>query len=152
MKKILFATLLIVSLEASAQYGSGYKTGLGMQVDFGTGSTLVGFDAKHFFDQHNVGEAQLLFGTGVVVLGAQYEYHGDIQNAAGLKWYAGFGPQIAFVKDGGTDLLLRPLIGLDYKINDVPLNFSFDWRPAFQATHGTGFEAARFGLAFRYAF
>jgi hypothetical protein len=43
------------------------------------------------------------------------------------------------------------VLGLDYKINNVPLNFSFDWRPAFVVTHGTSFNAARFGLGFRYA-
>jgi hypothetical protein len=50
------------------------------------------------------------------------------------------------------NFLLRPLAGLDYKINDVPLNFTFDWRPAFVLTHGTDFNAARFGLAVRYCF
>lgn len=153
MKKLILGILLITTLGVSAQ--TSYKTALGMHVDFGSGlSTLVGFDGKHFFDQHNVGEAQFLFGSSVIVIGAQYEYHGDIQNAAGLKWYAGLGPQVAIATSngGGADLIFRPLVGLDYKINAVPLNFSFDWRPAFVATHGTAFEAARFGLGFRYAF
>jgi hypothetical protein len=63
----------------------------------------------------------------------------------------GFGPGVAF-SHGTTDFLLRPLAGLDYKINDVPLNFTFDWRPAFVVTHGSDFNAARFGLAVRYCF
>jgi hypothetical protein len=168
MKKIFTATLLMTALvfgviiTASAQRGSSYKNALGMRVDFGTGATLVGFSGKHFFDAHNAGEAQLLFGTGVTILGVEYQYHGEIPNAAGLRWYAGLGPALAFTSSkysyngkGQTSLLLRPIVGLDYKINNVPLNIGFDWRPIFgtgEAYEGNRFTAARFGLAFRYAF
>jgi hypothetical protein len=48
--------------------------------------------------------------------------------------------------------LIRPTGGLDYKINGVPLSFSFDWRPTFFIGENSDFEAARFGLGFRYAF
>ena len=80
-----------------------------------------------------------------------YQYHGDISGADGLKWFAGGGPSIVFF-DGGSDFLLRPTVGLDFKINDVPLAFSFDWRPAIYFGDGGDFEPARFGLGFRYAF
>lgn len=91
----------------------------------------------------------------------EYQYDADVPNAAGLKSYAGFGPGIALSKkyyhyygysSGGTDVLLRPSVGLDYKVDNVPLNFFFDWRRAFVLTHGTDFNAARFGLGARFAF
>ena len=157
MKKFLVVIVLFTSLHfvASAQKGGNYSTSVGLGIDFGSDfGTLVGVSAKHFFSAHDAGQAELQFGSDVVAIGLEYLYHGDIQNAAGLKWYAGLGPQVAFSTSsgGGTDLLFRPMIGLDYKINQVPLSFSFDWRPAFVATHGTAFDAARFGLGFRYAF
>lgn len=160
MRKFLLllslSVLLVLSNEkVSAQKGStggSYNSGVGMRVDFGTGGTLVGISGKHFFNPNNAGEAYLLFGSGSTAIGAEYQYHGSIQNAEGLKWYAGLGPNILFYKGGGTDVLFRPLVGLDYKIVNVPLNIGFDWRPAFQVTHGTTFQAARFGIAFRYAF
>ena len=46
-----------------------------------------------------------------------------------MKWYIGFGPGFAFAS-GGSDVLLRPMVGLDYKINQVPINFAFVWHPS----------------------
>jgi hypothetical protein len=172
MKKLFSVTVLIIALQvgasnkAAAQKGTNYKNAVGMRIDFGSDyGTYAGISGKHFFDARNVGEAQLLFGNNSTMINLEYQYHADMPNAAGLKWYAGIGPGFTFSKKsyhygyyysyysgGGTDVLIRPTVGLDYKVNDVPLNFSFDWRPAFVVTHGTDFSAARFGLAARYAF
>lgn len=172
MKKLFSVVVLAVALQlvashkAVAQKGTDYSTAIGMKLDLGSDyGTFVGIGGKHFFDTHNAGEAELLFGNGTTMINLAYLYHAEIPNAAGLKWYAGAGPGIAISKrsyhydyygyyyssGGGTDIILRPTLGLDYKINNVPLNFSFDWRPAFVVTHGTSFNAARFGLGFRYA-
>lgn len=156
MKRVLSVVMLttVLSISVKAQKGSDYNTAVGLHVDVGTGSTWVGPAVKHFFNHNSAGQAELLFASAAILIGAEYQYNGDIQNASGLKWYAGIGPSIAFytVQGGGVDLILRPVVGLDYKINNVPLNFAFDWRPAFVLTHGTNFEAGRFGLGFRYAF
>jgi len=32
------------------------------------------------------------------MIGVQYEYHDDIANADGLKWYVGIGTAVAFSK------------------------------------------------------
>jgi hypothetical protein len=160
MKKIYpYILLLVVAQFVSRQQaaaqkntGSSYNSAVGMRIELGSDyGTFAGISGKHFFDQNNAGEAQVLFGNDITLLEFEYQYHGPVQNAPGLKWYAGFGPGFAF-GGGTTDVLLRPLVGLDYKINNVPLNFSFDWRPAFVVTHGTDFNAARFGLVARFAF
>lgn len=164
IKKILFAgafSILVFtfSVQAQSQKSSGnntgssdYKNAVGLTVDLG--STIVtgaGVGFKHFFSEHDAAEVNLLFYNNVFSLGAYYEYHGLIQNADGLKWYAGMGPQV-FFGQGATDLAARALIGLDYKIPTVPLDFSFDWRPALSLTNGTEFIAARFGIGLRFAF
>jgi hypothetical protein len=173
LSKLLSVMALAVTLQmttadtASAQKGISYDNAIGMRLEVGNNyGTQVGVSGKHFFDAHNAGEAQVLFGSSLTMINLEYQYHGDIPNASGLKWVAGIGPGIAFSKKyatysyywdsyytsgGGTDVYIRPVLGLDYKINNVPLNFSFDWRPAFAVTHGTSFSAARFGFAFRYA-
>ena len=158
-RKILFVALLTTAIctgyqKASAQKvtGTSYTNAVGMRVEIGSDyGTFAGISAKHFFDTNNAGEFQALFGNHTTLLEVEYQYHGDIQNAPGLRWYAGFGPGVA-IGGGTTDFLIRPLIGLDYKITQVPLNFGFDWRPAFVVTHGSDFNAARFGIALRYAF
>lgn len=146
----LFVSFLFVQ-QASAQKGTSYENAVGMRVEFGSSyGTWAGFSGKHFFNENVAGELQLLFGNGTTLLEPELQYHGDIPNAAGLKWLVGFGPGFAF-GHGTTDVLLRPLAGLDFKPNEVPLNFFFDWRPAFVITHGSDFEAARFGIGVRYA-
>jgi hypothetical protein len=165
---VLAASLQLgISNKAVAQKGGNYTNAIGMALEVGSDyGTQVGVSGKHFFDGNNAGEAQVIFGSRLTMINVQYQYHGDIPNATGLKWVAGIGPGIAFSKKyssydywygyyyssgGGTDVLLRPSMGLDYKVNNVPLNFSFNWTPAFVVTHGTSFNAARFGFGFRYA-
>ena len=173
IRKLLSVMVLAVTLQvafsshAAAQKGTDYNNAIGMRLEVGNSyGTLVGVSGKHFFNKQSAGEAQVLFGSRMTMINLEYQYHGEIPNASGLKWVAGIGPGLAIGKKssyydpwsgyyysiaGGTDLILRPVLGLDYKINNVPLNFSFDWRPAFVVTHGTSFNAARFGLGFRYA-
>lgn len=159
-KRILFVPLVAVALlvfsqgSVSAQSisGSSYKNAAGLRVEFGSNwGTFAGLSYKHFFAEHEALEMQFLFGDHLVILEPEFQYHGDIPNAAGLKWYIGLGPGIAFGQ-GLTDVLLRPMVGLDYKISNVPLDFAFDWRPGFVVTHGSTFNAARFGFALRYTF
>jgi hypothetical protein len=145
IKKLLSVMALVVALQvgsshkALAQKGTDYTNAIGMRLEVGSNyGTFVGVSGKHFFDTHNAGEAQVLFGSGGTMINFEYQYHGDVPNAAGLKWVAGIGPGIAFAKKytsysyywghyyssgGGTDVLLRPVLGLDYKINNVPLIF-----------------------------
>ncbi|HEV7330249.1 MAG TPA: hypothetical protein VGN63_04355 [Flavisolibacter sp.] len=144
-------TTFFFATSALAQTGPGYKTGLGMRFDLGEGS-LYGFSAKHFLSQQLAGEATLLFGTGLnASVGAELQYHVPIASATGLSWYAGGGLQALFTKyGGGTPIWLRPMAGLDYKVANAPLNFSFDWRPTFQLNYGGGSDIGRFGLALRF--
>lgn len=154
-KQTLLACFLTATFffatSASAQTGPAYKTGLGMRFDLGEGS-LYGFSAKHFLSPQLAGEATVLFGTGLnASVGAELQYHVPIANATGLSWYAGGGLQALFYKYGiGTSIWLRPMAGLDYKINSAPVNLSLDWRPTFQLNHGGGSDIGRFGLALRY--
>lgn len=153
MKKFLSLVLILIvfgMFESNAQ--TNYTTALGLGIDFGDGQTLVGPSVKHFFTNEHAGMAEVAFGDNVTFLTLLYEYHGGFPNASGLQWFAGAGPSIAFF-DGDTEFLLRPVVGLDFKIKDVPLAFSFDWRPwIFFGDNRDSFEAARFGLGFRYAF
>ncbi|QLG46436.1 hypothetical protein [Costertonia aggregata] len=153
MKNLVLTVLAVIAFSANTMNAqSSYSTAVGLGIDFGDGSTFVGPSAKFFLAEEHALEADILFADGSTLIQGFYEYHGPITGADGLKWYAGIGPGFNLF-DGGSNFLLRPIVGLDFKINDVPLAFSFDWRPAMIFFDGdSDFEAARFGLGFRYAF
>lgn len=151
MKKLVtfaIALFAVGIVEMSAQSDYSFAAGLGL--DFGSGATFVGPSAKYFFsDQHAV-QGELMFESGLTAVTALYEYHGPISGADGLQWFAGAGPSIYFFGNGfGTELALRPTAGLDYKIDGVPLAFSFDWRPLI-GLGDLGTEVGAFGLGIRY--
>jgi hypothetical protein len=158
MKKfLLLAAFLMVGITTQTFAQSSYKNSLGLGIDFGDGSTLVGPAYKHFFNANNAIQADLLFGGDAVWLGGYYQYHQPVSGASGLKWYLGLGPQLGFIDndyfgDDYTVINLRPMAGLDYKIAGAPIALNFDWRPVAQLNHGSGFEAARFGVGFRFTF
>ncbi|MBL7696616.1 MAG: hypothetical protein JNK79_00590 [Chitinophagaceae bacterium] len=150
----LIAVFLVLStsrVSAQASNGSSYRNAIGLGIDFGDGSTLVGPSYKHFFTEHNVGKFEVLFGDGVSFIEGFYEYHDEIEGAPGLRWFAGAGAGAA-IAEHNSAFLLRPEGGLDYKIDGVPLSFSFDWRPTFAIGDDSDFEPARFGLGIRFCF
>lgn len=153
MKKFFLAlsALLLVAAAQKTQAQSTYRTAGGLFIDFGNGATLVGPSVKHFLNSKDALQGTLLFGDGITALGVDYSYNEAIRNAPGLMWNIGVGPQFAF-GNGSTDVLVRPALGLEYKVPSVPIDFGFDWRPAWQLNHGSDFEAGRFGIAFRYVF
>lgn len=146
---IFCSTILFLSTNAQAQY----KTGAGLLIDVGDGSTLVGPHIKNFFTPNHGGEAALLFGDNLTVLQAQYQYHQGIGNAEGLQWYLGAGPSFLFSDNSDTEVSLVSSLGLDYKITNAPLSLSFDWRPRMVFYDGdSDFLPGRFGIGIRFVF
>ena len=82
MKNLLKSLFAVVfsnwATQAKAQI---YKTSLGLSVDFGDGSTLVGPAVKHFFDGNNAGQAEVVFGNHVTMLQAMYSYNKGISRS-----------------------------------------------------------------------
>lgn len=164
MKKLFLpllgaAMLIGFTNNATAQ---SYKTALGIGIDVGDGPTLAGPQIKHFFDNQNAGNAQVLFGDHVTTIGVDYSYNQAIRGARGLSWYVGIGPQIAFhdegiwfdddrFEDNHTHVAIRPALGLEFKIPSAPLAFHFDWKPWWNLTHNSSFEPSRFTLGFKFA-
>lgn len=150
MKKLLFLVAAVFLGLNISNAQSDYTFAAGLGLDLFSGATLVGPSAKYFFAEEHAGQAEVMFETGLTTITALYEYHGAFSGADGLQWFAGGGPSILFIRDFSTEIALRPVVGLDYKINDVPLAFSFDWRPFIGLGDILGNEVGAFGIGVRY--
>ena len=156
MKNILIAALALVLLanKANAQaMGSSYRTALG--VKFYPGAITI----KHFTREDRALEGLVYFWNYGFRITGLYEIHGDINGAPGLKWYVGPGAHIGFWNDewnrkypdrsDGVAIGIDGVLGLDYKINNAPLNLSLDWQPSFNFV-GYSYFSSWGGLAIRY--
>lgn len=152
MKKtgiIVLALLLGWQMQVAAQTkGSDYQTAVGVKLWDGGGITL-----KHFTAPNKALEGIMYFwGSGLRITGL-YELHYPLAGVDGLQWYVGPGAHIGFYNSqngDGTFLGIDGVIGLDYKINNAPLNFSIDWNPNIEFGNGRGFNGGWGGLAIRY--
>lgn len=96
-----------------------------------------------------------------IQIGAAYQIHKPINSLEGLYWYYGAGASAyiynypnndSFNDYGSFGIGLSGYLGLDYKIQDVPINLSLDWIPTVFIGEGYygGFGAGYGGLAVRY--
>ncbi|HRP32422.1 MAG TPA: hypothetical protein PKV73_11040 [Agriterribacter sp.] len=147
--------------------GNSYKTALG--VKFYPGAVTV----KHFIKKDAALEGLLYFWEDGFRITGLYEFHGNINGAPGLKWYAGFGVHAGFADDGywdhddddyydhhrrDHDFYFGPdgVLGLDYKFKGAPINLSLDWQPAVNfgndGRHFHTYYSGLGGFAIRYTF
>ena len=164
MKKPLFLLLIVFGLGVSNGFtqsmGQTYQTAVGLKV------APTAITVKHFHRDDRAIEGLLYlwrYGTRITGL---YEFHWDINALPGLKWYVGPGAHIGFWSnrweerypgfEGGAYFGIDGVLGLDYKIDNAPINLSLDWQPSFNFGDGPsayyGFYSGFGGLAVRYTF
>ncbi len=167
MKKVflpiltLFILMFAANEQANAQ--TPYRTAIGLGVDVGDGESLFGPQIKHSFSGRDAGNAQVLFGDHITVIGVDYSYNQRISGTRGLTWYVGVGPQLSFIDHGKwdddykhwdgdthTDFAIRPALGMEFRIPSTPLAMHVDWKPWWNLSHGSHFEASRFSLGFKF--
>ncbi|MBY0536408.1 MAG: hypothetical protein K2P88_11200 [Chitinophagaceae bacterium] len=156
MKRVMISVMvLFISVGAFAQAnGSSYQTAIG--VKFYPGAISV----KHFTQSNRALEGLGYFWNYGFRFTGLYEFHGDIQGAKGLKWYAGPGAHVGFWnddwknrypdRDRGVAIGIDGVLGLDYKISGAPLNISIDWQPSFNLVGYSYFESGWGGVGIRY--
>lgn len=144
MKKLLFFALLTFGIFVSSNAQE-----LGVRFGDVTGGN-VALDALFTTSDFSMVHADVSFGNGGVGVDLLWDFVyrplGDIP----MNWYLGAGP-VAFV---GNDFILGGAgeLGLAYKIPDVPISISADWRPTFVLIDTSTFVGDRFGLNLRYVF
>lgn len=158
-KFIVLIALMGISIAGFSQElntSPDYTTAVGVKVYPGA------IDIKHFIKQDVAVEALGYFWQYGFRATTLYEIHGNINSVEGLKWYAGPGGHVGFYntqwandypsRSSGIAIGVDGVIGLDYKIQGVPFDVSFDWQPSFNLIGYSYFEGGWGGLAVRYTF
>ena len=101
-------------------------------------------------DNH-VGQGDLGFEDNATIATFLYSYHKEFFRAKGLRWYAGVGPSIIFIKNSDNIFALRPHLGLDFKVDGVPFVINFDWRPSVVLSDVGDNEVGAFGFGLQFA-
>lgn len=146
----LFTLLFFVTGSFAQSKGQSYTTALGVKFLDGAGISL-----KHFVKENAALEGIGFFWNRGARITGLYELHYDINGAPGLKWYIGPGAHVGFYNTkygGGSWGGIDGVLGLDYKINNAPLNLSLDWQPSFEFGTDRGFTGSWGGFAIRYTF
>jgi len=158
MKKLLLTTVVACFLFVtgfSQSTGSTYRTALGVKIYPGA------ITIKHFIKDDVALEGLLSFWDHGFRFTGLYEFHGNISDIDGLKWYVGPGAHLGFYDndykdshpddDEGIDLGIDGVLGIDYKIKGAPINLSLDWQPSFTIITDTEFRSWG-GLGVRFTF
>lgn len=151
MKKILtllsaICIILLISSKTFAQ--ANYKTGIGIR----GGGYENGLTVKHFTNSNTAIEGILGFRPGVFVVTGLYEKHATAFAEPSLNWYYGAGAHIGGINagtyyrryagdryyyvDNGLLLGADGIVGLEWKIPEIPFALSFDLHPRLELIHG----------------
>ncbi|HWI90529.1 MAG TPA: hypothetical protein VNT20_04600 [Flavisolibacter sp.] len=149
MKKtsIIFSVLVSFLFAGSAN-AQDYKAAIGIR--FSSKAALVNnsVSLKYFFTEKTAVEGLITF-NDPFALGILVEQHKPLATN-NFKYFYGGGFYGAF--SGSRRAGLQGVIGLDYKVQMIPLNFSIDWKPELTFTKEFSFEPQTLGLSARFTF
>jgi hypothetical protein len=148
MKKLTF-TLGLILLTFTVVFAQKKSTGTGYVTAIGAKFYPTAFTIKHRIDRDVKVEGLMYFWNGARITGLVEWYH-YIQGLPGLTWYFGPGGHIQFTNKNTYYFGIDGVIGLDWKIKNVPLNFSLDWQPSYDIGTNGGFRGGFGGLGIRY--
>jgi hypothetical protein len=158
MKKIILTLTLVVFIAAFSS-AQEYNTGVGIRL-----GTSQGLTVKHFISQRSALEGLLSTRWQGFELTGLYEVHDQAFEVDRLNWYFGGGGHIGFWNgdntynrwgDQGENYVvigIDGILGIEYNFEDVPINLSLDWKPAFNLSGYSGFWGDGGALSIRYIF
>lgn len=158
MKKFILTIFFAVTFIALSS-AQDYKTGIGLRAGYPAGLTV-----KHFISSKTALEGILATQWRGFVITGLFEAHKQLADVNNLNWYYGFGAHVGFWNgtsnrsywmEPGTSYTvvgIDGILGLEYSFEDIPINLSIDWKPAFNLTGYTGFWGDGGALSIRYIF
>lgn len=156
MKKFLFT--LLMALSFSVLQGQDYQNALGVRGGFSNGLTF-----KHFLNEKAAVEVLLSTRWRGYNITGLYELHVNAFNEPRLNFYYGIGGHVGrwrgykghpwFDDDlYYTVVGIDGILGLEYNFEEVPINISIDYKPAFNLVGYTGFWGDEGALSLRFLF
>lgn len=153
LKRSLLICLILVS--SGLVQAQEYRTGLGLRGGFSSGLTI-----KHFVSGSNAIEGILGTHYRGFLLTGLYEKHTGAFDVSGMKWFYGGGVHLGvydgyyahnWFDDNNSHAVMGidGIIGLEYKIQEIPISISLDLKPALNLIGYTGFYMD-FALSLRY--
>ncbi|MEM6768456.1 MAG: hypothetical protein AAF655_26190 [Bacteroidota bacterium] len=163
MLRLTITALLAFTLTVSVQTAQAqvYTTAVGARL-----GSPISLSVKHFLNESNAVEAYV--GTRgwatyrwFHVSGA-YQIHKPIESVENLQYYFGGGASVFFwtydfdfepgQNFSSTSFGIQGYIGLDYTLEESPVNFTLDWVPTIYLGDGfnTGFAGGFGALGIRY--
>jgi len=156
MKKILM-TIAVVFCLVSIGKAQSYTTGVGLRGGLSGGVTI-----KHFVSSNTAIEGIVSTRWKGLNLTGLYEIHAQAFDVRGLNWYYGFGGHIGFWNgkyaswandDKSYSVVgLDGILGLEYKIAEIPISLSADWKPMLNIFGHSGFWTDGGAISVKYVF
>ncbi len=154
MKKLL-SLIIVFSITCIHINSQEYNTGIGVRGGFSSGINI-----KHFVSETNALEGIVAFHRGGLLTTALYQWHATAFDVPGLQWYYGAGAHVGiygdkhphgWFPDNGTNISLGVdgIIGLDYKIENIPISIALDVMPRVNFIGHMGIFMGA-GLSVRY--
>ncbi len=142
-----FVFTLILAMGNDGLKAQPYIHSVGIRAGYSSGITYKQFRL------HRMGayEGNILYNRHGFKLSALYEHHLEPFRNERILVFAGGG---AFGGNWDEEISLGVLgvVGIEYTIRDIPLNFTLDWRPMFNIFRTPAVDLLDFGLGIRYRF
>ncbi|MEE4176908.1 MAG: hypothetical protein V2I46_05300 [Bacteroides sp.] len=155
MKRIIVLAFLAVFF-INTGVAQDYNTGIG-----GRGGVFNGLTFKQFISSNDAFEVVGAIHYGGLFISGMYQRHTNAFDVPGLNWYYGAGAFIGFYSDARhpswtvagnhTGLGVNGVVGLEYKIDEIPVSIGVDIIPALDIIDVTRFWVGG-GITIRYVF
>ena len=141
----LFSVLQMSSFFIN-MHAQDYKSAVGIRISSVAPVQSQPITFRHFFSGQMALEGLLPFGDPIAI-GILLQRFTPV-GPASLNWFYAAGAYIGF--SNAYRFGAQGILGLDYKISNLPINFSLDWKPEINMIRKFSFEPAAVALSARF--
>ncbi|MBC5993938.1 hypothetical protein [Pontibacter cellulosilyticus] len=143
MKRLLIICCLVCGVSIASQ-AQKYRTALGPRFE----SDKFGISLQQKLHEKGTIEGIVTVGSNEYSGTALYEWHFPLLGKR-FNYYVGAGAHIGNLKDSGVFTGADAILGIEYKVNGLPILLSADLKPAVHINHADWVDLAS-GVSVRY--